>query len=334
MNRANAGSDKLPVILLFGMPRSGTTWMAKLIDSHPAVYYKHEPDLFLPMEELGHFLTVGDAAHADGKPSAPEQILMQLPSISHSTVVGKRPYFSKNFIGPVRNKVFQANLFLVSVAKHFLNIELPIFEPISSKKNFTLLWKSIESLGRMDYFIGTDYPVKGLHLVRHPCGYIASVLRGEVRNKFTGGGTTSEDFGMFERMLATDEAKSHGLTMAGIKTMMPVERLAWRWVVFNEFTLNHCKTRENYMLVSYERLCLETSSMMKKILAFCELPEVGSVSQFINDSSSTEVDSYYSVYKDSQHAAFKWRRELSEDDQSAIMAIVDRSPELKALYPE
>lgn len=29
-------------ILLFGLPRSGTTWLGKLFDSHPDTLYRHE----------------------------------------------------------------------------------------------------------------------------------------------------------------------------------------------------------------------------------------------------------------------------------------------------
>ena len=29
---------------LIGLPRSGTTWIAKIFDSHPDVLYYHEPD--------------------------------------------------------------------------------------------------------------------------------------------------------------------------------------------------------------------------------------------------------------------------------------------------
>jgi Sulfotransferase family len=31
-------------ILLFGMPRSGTSWVGKILDSHPDTLYRHEPD--------------------------------------------------------------------------------------------------------------------------------------------------------------------------------------------------------------------------------------------------------------------------------------------------
>ena len=35
-------------ILILGAPRSGTTWLAKIIDSHPDVLYRHEPDAAIP----------------------------------------------------------------------------------------------------------------------------------------------------------------------------------------------------------------------------------------------------------------------------------------------
>ena len=31
-------------ILLVGLPRSGTTWVGKIFDSHPSTLYLHEPD--------------------------------------------------------------------------------------------------------------------------------------------------------------------------------------------------------------------------------------------------------------------------------------------------
>ncbi len=53
---ATAGLPELPShrsalaapILILGAPRSGTTWLAKIIDSHPDVLYRHEPDETLP----------------------------------------------------------------------------------------------------------------------------------------------------------------------------------------------------------------------------------------------------------------------------------------------
>ena len=40
-------------ILILGAPRSGTTWLAEIIDSHPDVLYRHEPDVTLPSPQAG-----------------------------------------------------------------------------------------------------------------------------------------------------------------------------------------------------------------------------------------------------------------------------------------
>ena len=39
-------------ILLFGMPRSGTTWLGKIFDSHPLVLYRHEPDTWQRLTDV------------------------------------------------------------------------------------------------------------------------------------------------------------------------------------------------------------------------------------------------------------------------------------------
>ena len=33
-----------PPILLFGAPRSGTSWLGRILDSHPDTLMRHEPD--------------------------------------------------------------------------------------------------------------------------------------------------------------------------------------------------------------------------------------------------------------------------------------------------
>ena len=48
-----AGGDRwdalaATAILVLGYPRSGTTWLAKIFDSHPDILYRHEPDELSP----------------------------------------------------------------------------------------------------------------------------------------------------------------------------------------------------------------------------------------------------------------------------------------------
>ena len=74
----------------------------------------------------------------------------------------------------------------------------------------------------------------GIHIIRHPCGYIASVLSGESKKKFMSYTPASEDYPIYKKLLETDQAQRYGLTMDKIKAISAEERLAWRWVLFNE----------------------------------------------------------------------------------------------------
>src|SRR3954451_11528879 len=44
-------------VLILGEPRSGTSWLAKLFDSHPDVLYRHEPDIAHRPDSLPKFMS-------------------------------------------------------------------------------------------------------------------------------------------------------------------------------------------------------------------------------------------------------------------------------------
>ncbi len=43
------------LLLLFRMSRSGTTWLGKILDSHPDVLYIHEPDSEIKIKSVPLF---------------------------------------------------------------------------------------------------------------------------------------------------------------------------------------------------------------------------------------------------------------------------------------
>ena len=45
------------ILLIFGMPRSGTTWLGKIFDSHPDIIYLHEPDSEFRLKEVPLLVT-------------------------------------------------------------------------------------------------------------------------------------------------------------------------------------------------------------------------------------------------------------------------------------
>src|SRR5258707_4316970 len=84
-------------IFIFGAPRSGTTWLGKIFDSHPDVLYRHEPDITSPAEGLPWFVPLDDIGRH--LPVA-RDYLEQL--VQHRSVksVRPRPMLAKRHQGP------------------------------------------------------------------------------------------------------------------------------------------------------------------------------------------------------------------------------------------
>src|ERR1700712_540760 len=72
------------IILVLGAPRSGTTWLAKIVDSHPDVLYRHEPDATLP-------------GPSPMTPDALAPLLARWAAETGARTVTKRPYFRKSW---------------------------------------------------------------------------------------------------------------------------------------------------------------------------------------------------------------------------------------------
>lgn len=41
-----------PLILVTGFGRSGTTWLGKIFDSHPGIFYRNEPESEIALEGI------------------------------------------------------------------------------------------------------------------------------------------------------------------------------------------------------------------------------------------------------------------------------------------
>src|SRR5271156_2288923 len=84
------------IVLLLGAPRSGTSWLAKIFDSHPDVLYRHEPDTVLRTWDLPWMCPPDEVyLHVEGARS----YLRQLIDIATLKTAGSRPMFPKRYQG-------------------------------------------------------------------------------------------------------------------------------------------------------------------------------------------------------------------------------------------
>ena len=316
---------KQPIILLFGMPRSGTTWIGKIFDSHTHTLYRHEPDTWEKIKEIPLLeKTENSEKYAGFINEYVEQfILSRRPEIN-----GKLPFFNKIYASPLRQTLFRGSVLLSgALSKLKKDLRLPVIRPVNSyhSTDFFVVWKSIQLLGRMGIIVNSLPNCKGVHILRHPCGYIASVLSGESDKKFTSFVPASEDYPLYELLLDTKQAASYGLTMNGLKALTAEERLAWRWVLFNEKARDDTKDNKNVMILRYEDMCKSPLKTAQSCFDFCGLEWCEQTMGFLGASTSKDSESYYSVYKNPEKAANKWRTVLTQEKIELVKSVIERS---------
>jgi hypothetical protein len=318
-----AGED---MILVFGLPRSGTSWMGKIFDSHPDTLYLHEPDKHIHLPDVPMLLPAEPRKGLDG-------FLRQVLANRSPGVTGKLPAFSKCYRSGARHLARSAAGYVARVLPRRLagRVRVPdLVDP--GRPEPRLVWKSINSVGRLGALARRLPKARCLLLLRHPCGQIASVLRGYSSGMIQGP-PPSEHYRVLAMLLDTDRARARGLTLEGLRAMHPVERMAWRWVLLLEKAVADTAGLANCRLLRYEDVCAAPVEGARELFGFTGLGWHSRTEAFIRESTGGENERYFGLYKNPGRSATKWQRELSKPDARRIFDIVEQSP-IGRLYPE
>ncbi|MGH8233157.1 MAG: sulfotransferase family protein [Rhodanobacteraceae bacterium] len=319
-----------PSILVFGMPRSGTTWVGKLFDSHPDTLYRHEPDsvrkltmpLFPEMEDAHRYR------------DELEQFVALLPGLRDIEVVGKLPLFPKSYQSAASLAAYRASVVAAKAASRIRRHFPCLYRPTCpDDERARLVWKSIESPGRLGVCIEALPGVRAIHLMRHPCGYVASVLRGEASRCFGDVTPSADQLWALKILLATSTGKARGLSLDGLKQLTPEERLAWRWVMTQEKILADVAGCERVLTVRYEDVCIAPIATTRRMFEFAGLDWQPQTERFVRASTEVTDTNYYSVFKSPQASAERWRSELSPPVIERVLRVL-RNSSLSRFYPE
>ena len=304
------------------MPRSGTTWIGKIFDSHTRTLYRHEPDTWNKISQIP-FLE--DVVAYESYCAFVQRYVTNFIRSSKLEINGKLPIFKKSYSSKSRQQIYKISVYLSRAAKIInSNINFPVVS-ISNRtidNGYIVVWKSIQLLGRFGIIANCLEDSKGVHILRHPCGYISSVLRGEESNKFMSGIPASEDYPIYENLAKTTQAMRYELNFDKFMRMKPIERLAWRWVLFNEKAIDDTANNPNIKILKYEEMCEEPFLTTKKYFDFCGLEMCDQTRKFLALSTQRESSSYYSVFKNPKEAAKKWKKILKNNEITLIEKII------------
>ncbi|MGH8124554.1 MAG: sulfotransferase family protein [Rhodanobacteraceae bacterium] len=319
-----------PCILVFGMPRSGTTWIGKLFDSHPDTLYRHEPDsvrhLSLPL--------FPEVENASRHREELEQFVASMPRLRSPEVVGKQPLFPKGYQSAVALSAYRASVIAAKAASRIRRHFPCLYRPTAAGcEGARLVWKSIESSGRLGVCVEALSQARAIHLMRHPCGYVASVFRGEAAYRFNDSTPSADQLWVLKLLLATASGKRHGLNLDDLRRLTPEERLAWRWVLMQEKILADVAGSERVLTVRYEDVCVEPLAMTRRMFEFTGLDWQLQTERFVRASIEGAETDYYSVFKNPRDSAQRWRSELAPDVAERIQQIL-RASSLRHYYDD
>jgi hypothetical protein len=303
-------------ILILGAPRSGTTWLAKIVDSHPDVVYRHEPDATLP-----------------GPSPLTREALPSLLSLwaadTGARTVTKRPYFRKSWqpgwalgLRTLFAAAASAASRLPPPFRALGNCRIPDFAARPAPR---VAIKSIGWTQGAALLVRTLPGSRTIFILRHPCGQVASVMRGNRQLRFD---LKTQGTDMpFDEAAAMRFAASQGVAAAAFQALPEAAKYAWNWRAFNEPAYAALAAQPNVQVVLYEALCAEPERLARRILAFAGLEWSGQTSDFVTRSTAYQGKAgYYAVFRDALAAAEAWRTTMKADDQAAVRSVVSASP--------
>ena len=323
---ARTGSDRWQhlaksTILVLGAPRSGTTWLAKIFDSHPDILYRHEPDELTP-------------AVAELDPA--EQLSVWLKQRGRRAAA-KRPMFQKSWRpAPLDNarKLVSAALAVAQRTPALSGICSQIGVP---DMVVPARWGSVRGAVKLVNWDASQVArampeTRCMFLLRHPCGQAASVMAGYAKHQFES--DTTEQAAQHDLMIAALWAERHGVDRQAFQALPEAARHAWRWRAFNEPAIEAMRDLPNTRIVVYEDLCRRPEDVARELFAFAGLDWHQRTSAFLGSSTQHHrPNGYYDVFRSSSVTAERWRSTMSTPDQDAVRAVIATSP-LARFWPD
>lgn len=305
--------------MIFGSPRSGTTWVGSLFDSHPQTLYLHEPDV-IEKEPRLPFVPYGDLpADIDRITQDYFERLSQnrsLRSVHMPTI------FPKAYRGGLADQARAAIVRLLRAVDAVLpavgrsrSLQVPDFTDEGAKPY--LVMKSVDSIPRLPVFARALPGVKFIHIVRHPCGVVSSKLRGAELGKM--GGAT-----LYSDVLALPPARAAGLDKARADVMSDIEKLAWDWLITNEWVHGEVAALPNVYTLVYDRLAANLDAEAAMLFDWAGLDRPAQVQSYFDRLRGLEGtgDRYFSLNQNPAKSAAKWRQELDTHAQETVAGIV------------
>lgn len=314
---------------IFGLARSGTTWLGAIVASHPQIVYRFEPFHRLQkkhstVREIYHTLKSYEALSAKNIPHIYDCLLPAYPECE------KPPFFSKDLATRLS---YGKSLLWPLARKNFLFSHL--FCYLYTPKNQSMLvFKEVDYADMVVNFLEkTEVPI--IYIIRHPCAVAHSIMRGQ-KNAFMP--MPPARFVVLKKVLHKHEPKLAEIYGDRLETLTISEQEALYWLVQNRRALRACQQHSQGLIVIYEELTERPLEIAQDVFRHLNLTMPAESVAFIEESTNKSLTSaikrgevnmnqYFTIFRDPKVARDRWKEEMSKEDQMRVMKIVQDSQE-------
>jgi hypothetical protein len=317
-------NDSSKLAAIFGYSRSGTTWLGSILASHPEVIYRFEPFHRLASK-------YPDFARVREKFSSGSVSSQELDFIEHILSPAypeceKPPFFKKNAVRYPGKSILWS---LSRKYKFFYDLYKRFYKP--SNHFAKLIFKEVELVDVFSNLaLNSNIPL--IYILRHPCGVVNSTLKGQQKNLMPSIRRTNGLKNILSRSKTLSKEYAHCVDKLSV-----VEQEALLWLIETEHCLQTCCSSANTLLVIYEELVESPMDVASKVFEHLNLKVTPEVESYIKESmfsgsqinkvkrGEVGINPYFTVFRDSNHVAYKWKEELAQDGQSAIINLLRNS---------
>lgn len=310
-----------------GSGRSGTTLVGKLLDSHPDVLYRHEPDSVLVDADIPFLPNAGQRAlHL----AAARRYLARLIEVRAPKVAARPPSFAKSWRRPGASLAHRAAAHAALALERVKALPVPdLIEPARRGAVVPAI-KSVNSLCRTRLFHEAWPEARIVHVIRHPCAVIASRLAGIGKGLMRPNVYLSATFAM-------DEARRYPFGESEMRRRPLEQQMAYQWMVHNDKVHAETKGIEACMLLRHETLCRSLAEGAQALFAHCGLawnPQTEAFVARLDSLGQGGGARYFSIMRNPAAGLDRWKERLGAAQIRGLAGVLAHSTLCREAYPE
>lgn len=287
VNRHTPGPK--PNICLFATRRGGSTWLMDILSVNRGLRYLNQPFSFF---------------------SGPAYLLDYLPVVEASQFIHLEPSDEK-----------QVRAYLEALLEGRLAVNAPweFWKPAYDFHSDRLLLKVLDAKGLIDW-IDQTFTVDILYLTRHPIPTSLSILS-------NGWGLTAKAYlqhPYFCETYLSDALEAYCWDL--LRRGTPLQQYVLNWALENLIPLRLLPGRPAWQHVSYEELTLHPGQTLERLGKTLQLDDMDRMQAQLGSASrsSKSLKTTLEANDDGHARLQKWKKRVSDEEEKAACAILDK----------